>query len=377
MNKLVTITTPACLIDKAKFLRNCATMQTVVERDKLDFRPHVKTLKSLQAAEYYAPENTPITVSTLAEASYFASAGYTDILYAVGLSPNKFSLIPAIQQLAPKFTVVADSPEAVNAIVAMAPSLERTLSVMLEIDVDDHRAGLLPDAPELLTCAKTLMAAGNIHFRGVMTHAGGSYDCFSADAQQAMALQECSRISHAASYLSEHNIPCEIISAGSTPTALANVKHEGITELRAGVYATFDCVMAGMGVCSFEDIALSVLTTVIGRQRDKNWVIVDAGWMALSRDQGTANHQTDCGYGLVCDESGNLLDGWLVSSTNQEHGIISHRDGLAPPDSLFGYGCQLRILPIHACATAAQFERYFVLTPDAEVAEIWSRINGW
>lgn len=377
MKSINEITTPACLLDQVKFEKNCARMQNVIEHEGLSFRPHVKTLKSLQAAEFYAPEGSPITVSTLAEASYFAAAGYTDILYAVGISPNKFVHIPSLQKLAPDFTVVVDSQQAVKALVEFAPTLDKPLSVMLEVDVDDHRAGLLPTASELLSCAQALESSPNLHFRGVMTHAGGSYDCFTAETQQAMAIQECTRISQSADFLAQHGIQCEVISAGSTPTALANVSHEGITELRAGVYATFDCVMAGMGVCQFEDISLSVLTTVIGHQRDKNWVIIDAGWMALSRDQGTANHKLDCGYGLVCDADGRILDGWYVSSTNQEHGIICHRDGLTPPDEWFAYGSLLRILPIHACATAAQFDRYFVVDSDGQPSQIWSRVNGW
>ena len=122
---------------------------------------------------------------------------------------------------------------------------------------------------------------------------------------------------------------------------------------------------------------MSVLTSVIGHQTDKNWVIVDAGWMALSRDQGTASHAKNCGYGLVCDQYGKLLDGWYVSSTNQEHGIISHIDGKQPDASLFAYGNLLRILPIHACATAAQFSEYQVINEQGEIGEVWSRISGW
>ena len=90
MNSLAQLITPACLLDLAKFRHNCQRMQAVADSEQLALRPHVKTLKSLQAAEYYAPASGPITVSTLAEAATFASAGYTDILYAVGLSPNKF-----------------------------------------------------------------------------------------------------------------------------------------------------------------------------------------------------------------------------------------------------------------------------------------------
>tara|TARA_Y100001968_G_scaffold286555_1_gene287376 strand:- start:1517 stop:2650 length:1134 start_codon:yes stop_codon:yes gene_type:complete len=377
VNPFAQLMTPACLLDLAKFRQNCQRMKDVADSEKMTLRPHVKTLKSLQAAEYYAPASGPITVSTLAEAATFASAGYTDILYAVGLSPNKFGQLAAIQSLAPNFTVIADSQAAVNALVDYASELELPLSVMLEVDVDDHRAGLLPESPELVACARALSAAANIHFRGIMTHAGASYDCDTKAAQQAMGQQECERIAKAATNLLQAGVTCELVSAGSTPTALADIEHTGINELRAGVYATFDCVMAGLGVCETTDIALSVLTSVIGHQGDKNWVIVDAGWMALSRDQGTASQQQDCGYGLVCDEHGKLLDGWYVSATNQEHGIISHRDNLTPPESVFGYGRLLRILPIHACATAAQYSKYHVIGDDGNITAIWSRVNGW
>ena len=65
-------------------------------------------------------------------------------------------------------------------------------------------------------------------------------------------------------------------------------KLDGVTEVRAGVYVFFDLVMFNVGVCTLDDLALSVLTTVIGHQPEKGWAIVDAGWMAMSRDRGTA-----------------------------------------------------------------------------------------
>ncbi|MEC9261833.1 MAG: alanine racemase, partial [Pseudomonadota bacterium] len=198
MSPFAQLMTPACLLDLAKFRKNCQRMRAVAERENITLRPHVKTLKSLQAAKYYAPVSGPITVSTLAEAATFASAGYTDILYAVGLSPNKFGQLAAIQNLAANFTVVADSQAAVNALIDYASELTLPLSVMLEVDVDDHRAGLLPQSDELIICARALSAAANIHFRGIMTHAGASYDCDTKAAQQAMGQQECERIAKAA-----------------------------------------------------------------------------------------------------------------------------------------------------------------------------------
>ena len=46
----------------------------------------------------------------------------------------------------------------------------------------------------------------------------------------------------------------------------------------------------------------------IGHQADKNWIITDAGWMALSRDRGTAKQKVDQGYGVVCGADGYLSE---------------------------------------------------------------------
>jgi D-serine deaminase-like pyridoxal phosphate-dependent protein len=38
---------------------------------------------------------------------------------------------------------------------------------------------------------------------------------------------------------------------------------------------------------------VSVLATVNGHRADKGWTLIDAGWMALSRDRGTAKQPLD------------------------------------------------------------------------------------
>ena len=87
----------------------------------------------------------------------------------------------------------------------------------------------------------------------------------------------------------------------------------------------FDLVQHGVGVCAIDDIAVSVLATVIGAKPEKGWVLVDAGWMALSRDRGTASQQLDQGYGVVCDDKGRVLEDVIVSQASQEHGILAIR----------------------------------------------------
>ncbi|MCA0273818.1 MAG: DSD1 family PLP-dependent enzyme, partial [Proteobacteria bacterium] len=164
---------------------------------------------------------------------------------------------------------------------------------------------------------------------------------------------------------------------GSTPTAHAARNLDGVTELRAGVYVFFDLVMAGIGVCRPDDIALSVLTAVIGHQRAKGWILVDAGWMALSRDCGTAAQAVDQGYGLVCDAEGRIIPDLIVTVANQEHGIIARRPGSMAVLPDLPLGMLLRILPNHACATAAQHSSYNVIPAEGGPLKVWDRFSGW
>ncbi|MDU9005522.1 type III PLP-dependent enzyme domain-containing protein [Sedimentitalea todarodis] len=173
-------------------------------------------------------------------------------------------------------------------------------------------------------------------------------------------------------------LPCPVVSIGSTPTAHGARDLTGVTELRADVYVFFDLVMAGIEACAVDDIALSVLTTVIGHQSARGWTICDAGWMAMSRDHGTASQRVDQGYGIVCDDAGKVIAGLYVKQANQEHGVIARHpdfDGVLPD---FAVGTRLRVLPNHACATAAQHQRYHVVPekPGAPLRE-WPRFGGW
>jgi D-serine deaminase-like pyridoxal phosphate-dependent protein len=246
------------------------------------------------------------------------------------------------------------------------------IPTLVEIDSDGHRAGVRPDEPRLLEIAAALGGA----LDGVMTHAGDSYNCDSTGAIREVAARERDAVVRSAGALRAAGHAAPVVSVGSTPTATFAESFDGVTEVRTGVYVFHDLVMAGLGVCEVADIALSVLGTVIGHQRDKNWILVDAGWMALSRDRGTARQKVDHGYGLVCDARGAPLGDLIVADANQEHGIVARRDGGAIDFAQYPLGTRLRILPNHACATAAQHGEYQVLR-DGRPVEVWERFNGW
>ncbi len=374
---IATLQTPCLLLDEAKMMRNIDRLAARATRLGVSLRPHLKTTKSVEAARRVLDGgNGPCTVSTLAEAEVFAAAGMRDILYAVGIAPQKLDRVLAIRAGGVDLSVILDSPEQAAAVAAAATASGDAIPVLIEIDSDGHRGGLAPNDAGLIAVGR-ILHAGGATLRGVMTHAGESYTVAGDDAHAAFAERERAAVVAAAEALRAAGLPCPIVSVGSTPTAHAARDLTGVTEIRAGVYVLFDLVMAGIGVCAPEDIALSVLTTVIGHQKARGWTLVDAGWMAMSRDRGTAVQAVDQGYGMVCDAEGRILPDLILATANQEHGIVALRPGAAGPMPALPVGARLRILPNHACATAAQHDRYHVVPQAGPDLLEWRRFGGW
>jgi D-serine deaminase-like pyridoxal phosphate-dependent protein len=375
------LSTPAAVLDHQRLLHNIKRLQQRMDVLGVRLRPHVKTSKSWPVVQaQLAAGAQGITVSTLKEAAQFAAQGVSDITYAVGIAPSKLPQVLALRRQGVALKILTDNTSTAQAIADFGRQHGEAFEVLIEIDTDRHRSGIPPEADELLAVGRALHEGGMV-LSGVLTHAGGSYACNTPQALQAIAEQERAGCVRAAQRLRQAGLPCPVVSVGSTPTALSALQLDGVTEVRAGVYVFFDLVMCNVGVCSADDVALSVLTTVIGHQRDKGWALVDAGWMAMSRDRGTQDQAIDYGYGQVCDVHGVPMPGCTVSGANQEHGIVSF--GAVPgepagPDiaTRLPVGTLLRILPNHACATAAQFGSYQLLAPDGSFSE-WPRFNGW
>ncbi len=369
--------TPALILDEARMLRNLARLRAHLDGLGVSLRPHLKTVKSVDAARRILKDGSgPATVSTLREAEVFAAAGVRDITYAVGIAPAKLDRVLAIRATGCDLAVVLDNADQARAVVEASRRSGDRIPAYIEIDSDGHRSGLAPADPDLAPIGRILVDGG-AELRGVLTHAGESYGAVGADALAAFAELERQGAVTAAETLRAAGLPCPVVSVGSTPTAHFARDLTGVTEVRAGVFTLFDLVMAGIGVCTTDDIALSVLTTVIGHQRERGWIITDAGWMAMSRDRGTAAQAIDQGYGVVCDVDGRVMEDLIVRAANQEHGIIAIRPGSTATLPDLPVGTLLRILPNHACATAAQFPGYEVIPADGGPLAHWPRFGGW
>ncbi len=371
---LETIKTPALVLDVERMKRNAERMDERVEMLGVELRPHVKTHKSVEIARLQTAKHAGgIMVSTLAEARMFLAAGFTDLTYGVPIEPGKFAEVFELAKKCERFAVLTDDLETARSLDEGAGKAGVKLSAFLEVDCGDHRSGVAPDANETTLIPREISAAKNLHFAGILTHAGHSYNAPSAAGRLEIARAERDTMRDLAAKLTGLGVEVPAVSIGSTPT-ITSVDHlAGVSEVRPGNYIFFDAFQAALGSCSFADCALTVLTAVVHRSFAKRQIIVDAGAIALSKDRGAVEFGAACGYGSVLDLTGNALE-LHVDGVSQEHGKISVRD-----DAMLKklkVGTRLRILANHSCLTAAQYDHYNVLE-QGRIADRWQRFNGW
>ena len=367
--------TPAFIVDRGRLRTNIDRAEARCRELKVAFRPHMKTAKSHDIARMIPSAlSHGITVSTVREAEHFGAEGI-DILYAVCVTPDKLARLAEVARKKATVRLAVDSAAAVDAVIAGATDLETAFDVLIEIDSGEHRSGLVPTDPRIVELAQRLHESDRTRFSGVYTHAGHAYEASSAEEIRAIAEDERASVVTAADGIRAAGVPCDIVSVGSTPTMTFAAHLEGVTEVRAGVLVFHDLYQAALGTCSRDDIASTVLTTVIGHQPDHGTILCDAGGMALSKDRSTAalGPQGDCAYGLVADLNGEVIEGLKVDDVFQEHGLIR---GPAADPANFPIGSRLRVLPNHSCMTAAAYARYYVVD-GIEVVGVWNRVNEW
>lgn len=366
--RLEDLPTPCLVLDKTILERNLRRMSDTVHKHGVALRPHLKTAKSADVARLAtAGEAGGVTVSTLAEAEYFAERGFRDIMVANALPPSKLNRVELLTLQGVVVTLVTDDV-AMASVIAAHPG---KFKVLVEIDSGDRRAGVASDSDALIDVATAL----GDKLAGVMTHAGHSYGCRSVECVVGIAEDERRTVVNAATRLRDAGLICDVVSVGSTPTMTHARNLDGVTEARPGVYMFQDLFQAEIGSCDKSDIAVTVLASVIGRNVDARRVLIDAGAIALSKDRSTQATDHDAGYGEIRDiNNGYGLGTCIVDRAYQEHGAAS-----CSPEALeaLTIGTKVRVAPNHACLTAAAHDRYYVVDGGSEVVDVWDRVNGW
>ncbi|HQZ95216.1 MAG TPA: alanine racemase [Pyrinomonadaceae bacterium] len=369
-----TIKTPSLLLDLDRVRRNAARISDIASKNRTRLRAHIKTHKCIEVAKIQtAGHNGAITVSTLAEARDFAANGFTDITYAVPIEPGKFADATEILRGGVKLNLLTDNAESAKLLDEAAGRAIVKFEVFVKIDCGTHRVGVEPHTAEAVDIPRQLSDAKNLHFAGILTHAGHSYDVKTVDEIKAIARHERDVMVEHAAKLRWLGIEVPTVSIGSTPT-INHIDHlDGIDEVRPGNYIFFDNYQATLGSCSFDDTALTVLAAIVHRDASRRKIVIDAGGIAMSKDRGPVHLDPQCGYGRVLDLDGNPA-GLSLDSLSQEHGVMHAAD-----DAIFNrfkIGDRVRILANHSCMTAAQHTHYNVLE-NGEIVDQWKIHAGW
>lgn len=375
--KIEQLETPAALVDLDRLERNAHHMAERVQGMGAVLRPHVKTHKCAQIARLQVRGHAGgITVSTLAEARHFAQAGFTDITYAFPLALGRLQQVYDLARTVERFQILLDHADTARALETFARGRGFVPRVLIEIDCGDHRGGVAPTSEGLLELARFLHASDVLDLRGILTHAGQSYACTSTQAILDVARHERDVMVQCAARLRAEGILIHDVSIGSTPT-IGHVDHlERITEVRPGNYAFYDRFQVNIGSCQPEDVAFSVLATVVGRYPERSRVVVDAGALALSKDRGAEHVQRHASYGTLADlHDQTPHPEFVLDALSQEHGQIAVPESTLATGA-FPIGSLVRIQPNHSCLAAALFDRFHVVRGDA-VVDVWEPCRGW
>src|SRR5262245_10350554 len=313
---MLDLPTPAFLVDRAKVERNCTRMRNKARQSGVSFRPHAKTHKTVEIAlMQHGGGRGPITVSTMAEAEFYADAGIRDITYAVPIAPDKLPRAAALARRIERLNILIDSFDALRAV----ENASGVFDAFLKVDCGYHRAGVDPNDPDSVRLAAAMAQSPAVHFQGLLTHAGHSYDATNADEIRRVAAEETSALTRFRALLASEGLGEVTRSIGSTPTASVVERFADCAEVRPGNYVLCDAFQATIGSCRAEDVAVSVLATVVGSYPERREAIIDAGALALSKDVGPDHVDPQFGYGIVCDASLEPLAARLVA-LSQEHG---------------------------------------------------------
>ena len=275
------IDTPALLIDLDVVEGNARRLGEELSGRGIALRPHAKTHKSVALARLQVESGARgITVGNLGEAEVFADGGIDDVFiaYPVWAEGPKAARLRALHEKAGlRLSIGFDSIDGAKRLAAAVAGTGQRLRVLLELDPGNRRTGVLPDdAGDIARAAKEL----GLDVVGLFTHGGHAYA--GLDAVTGAAADEIRTLERGREALRAEGIDGEILSAGSTPTALGAAESP-VTEIRAGTYIVGDRQQVVLGAVPPDGVAIWVAATVVS-VAVPGQVVLDAGAKTLTKD---------------------------------------------------------------------------------------------
>ena len=348
------IDTPALLVDLDVAERNSRRLVEELRSRGITLRPHAKTHKSVGLARLQLETGARgITVGNIGEAEVLAAAGIDDLFvaYPVWAEGPKAARLRALHdRLGLQLTIGFDSAAGAERLAAATAGSGRRLRVMLELDPGYHRTGVLPeDAGPVARVATGL----GLEVLGLFSHGGHGYA--GVDAVTGAAADEVRTLTAGREALRAEGIEVEVLSAGSTPTALGAAEAP-VSEIRAGTYLVGDRQQVTLGAVPPDGIALWVAATVISTATPGQ-VVVDAGAKTLTKD--VAPYLDGHGYLPAYPAA-------IIEKVSDYHGNVRIPPGTPAPR----LGEIVAIVPNHCCPVIDLRDTFHVMR-DGGIVGIW------
>jgi D-serine deaminase-like pyridoxal phosphate-dependent protein len=347
--------TPALIVEKERMIRNIMGMQETANSAGVVLRPHSKTHNCPELAKFQLEMGAKgICVQDIRHAEEMARAGIADIFIANEVvEPSMVARLVGLQDKA-RVKVAVDDIANVEQIANVAASHDKSVPILVDVDVGAGRCGVPLNAAPKLT--ERIARLRGIRFDGVMGYEGQFYNVRNRQRREKLAKRVIGRLVRTAKLIAKSGFDVSTVACGTTPTANAAAKVEGVTEIHPGNYVFYDLMQVEMGVATIEQCAQRVLTTVISTPNPKMFV-VGAGTSTFAYDQ--ARFPQTLG-----------LQSASPREINQEHLIVR----INPKVARVRVGEKVEFLPYHACTVTNLFDQIH-LTKGEEAIETWTVVR--
>jgi D-serine deaminase-like pyridoxal phosphate-dependent protein len=319
--------TPAVVVDLDRVEANIHRLQRYLDAHNIANRPHIKTHKVPQIARRQVEAGAAgITCQKVSEAEVMADAGIDDILIPYNILGQ--TKLERLMRLAARVrvSVTADSAVTVEGYVEAATAVGLALTVLVEFDSGMQRCGV-QSPQEAAELARIIARSPGLELGGLMTfpHSTTS-DAF---VRETRAL------------LTPDGIPIGCVSYGGTPAMWQAHERTEVTEYRAGTYVYGDRAVLKSGAMTLDQLALSVLCTVVSRPTAERGVL-DGGSKTFSSDLAGQE-----GHGLILEYPEARFYGM-----SEEHGHVDFSACARRPD----IGERVTVIPNHVCPVSNLFD---------------------
>ena len=323
--------TPSVVVDLDVLAGNLDRMAAYAALHGLALRPHVKTHKAPRiAAEQLRLGAVGLTCATPREVEVMSDVSDDLLLAYPPVGRAKLGrLMGATGAL--RFTVAIDSVEVARALAAVAEQAARRVGVYVEADLGMRRVGV-PSPEAAVALASFVTESSWLEYRGLAFYPGHVRERMADQGPKLAQLGD--DLGQVIEALRRAGLRPPVVSGGSTPAAWRMHEVPGVTEVRPGTYVYNDRTTAAMEACEWDEIALTVLATVVSTAVPGQ-AVIDAGTKALGREP-----MGEPGFGALLDRPE-----VTVQRMSEEHGVLDlSRTSWRP-----AVGDVVRVVPNHAC----------------------------